>query len=358
MRYILVTLITLPLVATGCERRSVETHAKPLGALIAERTPSADKLGKMPESKRRFREAAVYLDGVPKGVLKHSELASDFLPTMEKRPSNTEFPVYSLVQYLRSIGVELPKIRELHLYGGRRVCIIAGDEVRRQKDALKFSFSRGDSGKPRMEWPTHRIEMNSTIDIVQGIVIYQEKIPPRLDRSIGALTFDDGKPVEGIPYVPEEQIIKGTRLYVDGRLAGAVKRKQIPSTFQVAGSDAHPSFHLVPYLESLGTSLKRLKTIDFVAGEDTVARYDAASWKAVADGLVFSLPRRNQGQILVRFDRPDSPSVTSKVSAILVYDRTTPPDRTIHAPIPDEEGGGREPGAGPARSMLDERDND
>src|SRR5262245_38559968 len=100
--------------ATSCSART--SPAKRLGPALAERLPAADQFGKMPEKKRRFREAAVYVDGLARGVLKHSELAPNVRPILEKR-GDTEFPVYSLSEYLASVGVDLEKIRALHLYG-------------------------------------------------------------------------------------------------------------------------------------------------------------------------------------------------------------------------------------------------
>ena len=57
-----------------------------------------------------------------------------------------------------TLGVKVDRIRVAHLLGGRdRAVIIAGDELRKHRDTLAFSFTRGDSGKPRMHWPAERM---------------------------------------------------------------------------------------------------------------------------------------------------------------------------------------------------------
>jgi hypothetical protein len=304
---------------------------------------------------KRWQDSAVYIDGRVVAVLKHSELPL----SLKSRILWDDFPMYRVAEYLQAIGVNLSKIREVHFYGGSRQAIITGAELIKFKDKLMFAFTQADRGKPRMEWPEGGgLKVNTHIDIIGALVVYQEKEPPTIHQTRREmyLAFADGKKIEGIPYVPAEENIKGTRVYVDGVLTGAAKRKTLPSDFQLPNTDAAPRFELVPYLKSLGVRTDGLRSVDFISGDDTIARIGPKAWKDVSAGLVFSLPRRNKGQMTVHFPPSNVPAPAApdggapevpnggqvRVSAITVYRRLSPPERVI-TPFEDEGSAQSEP---------------
>src|SRR5690606_3498342 len=113
-------------------------------------------------------------------------------------------------------------LRAVHFYGGRNiVCMVDGSEIRRVGDAFRFSFTRSDAGRPRLEPPVDGIRYNSFVDKIRAVAIYVDKTPPRYER--GELHFADGRrePVMGergllnIPYSDGERH-GGTRVYLDG----------------------------------------------------------------------------------------------------------------------------------------------
>ena len=291
----------------------------------------------------------MYIDGKVVAVLKHSELPL----SLKSRILWDNFPMYRVAEYLQAIGANLTKIREVHFYGGSRQAIITGSELRKFKDKLMFAFTQADRGKPRMEWPQGGLKVNTHIDIIAALVVYQDKVPPTIHRTRREmyLAFEDGKKIDGIPYVPAEENIKGTRVYMDGVLTGAAKRKTLPSDFQVPDTDADPRFELVPYLKSLGVRTEGLQAVDFIAGDDTIARMTPKAWTDASAGLVFSLPRRNKGQMMVHFPPAKGPvtSGQARVSAIAVYRRLTPPERVI-TPAEQKDSAG----TGVAQTLLEE----
>jgi len=327
-------VIALCLLASGCHK-APPPMLQPVSARIAERIPTS--FATKPETKRRFGEAVAYIDGKAVGVVKYSEIPAEL--TRKPKLLPPDFPVFPLAEYLERVGADLTRIKQVHLYGGRRVSIIDGKELLRAKDRLVFAFSQGtDGGKPRIEWPSPGVKTNTRIDTVTAIAVYQDKEPPTLhpQQYVGSfLAFEDGTPLEGIPYAPKEDVFKGTRVYVGGRLAAAVKRKSIPDAFLVEGSPVtKPQFHLVSYLESVGVSFRGAKAVDFVDGDHTIARFESTWWRDHSGQIEFSLPRRSRGRIVVHM--PESAPLSAehgnpdgaRVTAIVVHD-SVPPQRKI-----------------------------
>src|SRR5262245_15210395 len=137
-------LTALALFVGACQQVPRPPQARKLRILIAERLP-VFQVEKRPEAERRFPEAAVYLDGKPIGVIKHSYLPTTLKSHKKVLEAGYEVTRYRMVEYLESIGVKMDKIRELHLIGGRgRVAILPADEIRKHRDDLLFAFTRGN----------------------------------------------------------------------------------------------------------------------------------------------------------------------------------------------------------------------
>ncbi len=100
--------------------------------------------------KPRFGECAVYVDGEPLAVLSYGELPPNLPVHWQKVEGEDEkVPRFLMAEYLEGLGVDLRKVRELHLYGGQnRVGIVKGDELRRFARRCRFSFTRNVTGKP------------------------------------------------------------------------------------------------------------------------------------------------------------------------------------------------------------------
>jgi len=349
--------------AFACNDAPRPLLARNLRGFIVERIPPF--VERRPEHERRFREAGVYLDGKPLGVLKHSELPPSLAPVKKLLADGRYADRYRVADYLRALGVPYERLRAAHFLGGRgRAAIIEGDELRKHQSTFVFSFTRGDSGKPRMHLPPEGIRLNSTVDIISGLTLYLDKEPPAYDRKELAFHFGDGKPIEGIPYATTD--LKGTRLYLDGALVGALKRKTLPDRLLVPGSDPRaPRFSLVGWLEQMGIEPARARGIELIADEDIVTRLEGAAWERVRGEIAFSIPRHSQGQMLVHL-APGDPAVLAlgaaaetpriRISAIAVYQKsplsrsTLRPLAEILAEMGESEANGRD-GAGSARPM-------
>jgi hypothetical protein len=356
--------------------------ARKLRALIAERLPALQP-DRLPEAQRRFPEASVYVDGKPIGVIKHSELPPSLKVHKQRLDSGRDASRYRIVEYFESLGVNVARIREAHLVGGRgRAVIIAGDELRKHRDIVLFSFTREGSGKPRMHWPSQRLEINTTIDLVSTVMLYVDKPPPTYSRRDLEFSFADGKPIEGVPYALPEEALKGTRVYVDGILVGAMKRKALPNSMLMPGADlAKPSFSLAAWIASFGVDPGAVRAIELLSGEDVITRLVQKEWRDEKNTLSFTLPRRSQGKILIHLP-PEDPAVKAspsddpslKVSAVIIYKNVTAQDRRIRplaellaeekdgskAPQgggdQDEENGGNGQGKGSARGVQQDSD--
>lgn len=290
---------------------------------------------------RRFKDVPVYIDGRRVGVVRPLEVPSGLRPRLRPQPNGLPpAPRYSIAEYVEATGGDLARVKEVHLYGGRgRISIVPGDELRKHREDLLFVFTGGTRGKPRIGWPPGGIRTNGSIDLVQAVVVYQDKAPPALDGESGELHFDDGKPIDGIPYAPAEEL-KGTRFYADGALAGWMKRKTLPNSVLVPGAAIDSGlFSLAAYVESLGVDPRKVKAIELVQDDDAVARLPGRALTAEPP-LAFRLPRRNQGNLVLllplatfRDAPPGTPDpVPVRVTAVQLFLRKAPPARA-YAPL-------------------------
>jgi hypothetical protein len=232
-----------------------------------------------------------------------------------------------MLDYMKSAGVDVAKIKTVHVYGGSRVAVIGGDDFRRAGDKITFQFAQQTRGKTLINWPgTATLPINTTFDMISRVAVYIEKPAPTLNEE-GDLVLD-GKVVKGIPHAPTEESGLGTRVYLDGKLVGAMRRRSLPSKFLMPGTEpGKPArFSVAQYAESLGVDLKKAKAVDVVTGDDVVARMNPTE----AQSLAFTVPNHTHGSMLV-----DLKSATTKVSAIEFFTKE-PPARTITAPVPFE----------------------
>jgi hypothetical protein len=333
----------------GCgHKRSAPAARTATPALAAPGVdPAAAPADESKEKQPRLGEAAVYIDGKPVGVLRRQELPVKLAGHVVPVGEGYESTIYSLTEYLTALGGDPKKVRAAHLYGGSRISVVDKAEFARIGSKINFSFVQGDRGKPRVDFPPIKLNVNTTIDMLSGIAFYVDKEPPTLKD--GELVMPDGTKVAGkVPYAPEEQG-NGTRVYVDGALVGTVKRKKLTSDVAVAGNDKDPTkFSLVGYAGTLNADVKRAKSIDLVAGDDVVAHLAPEG----AKGVTFYVPSRNRGQALV--DVPQGESHTpqpARISAVQIYVKTTPPTRVI---VPLDEASDAAPSANAGRGSDDE----
>ncbi len=296
--------------------------------------PSPPMTGEPPPAMKRarFREATVYVDGNPRGILRALEMPPS-LKTHAMHSNVGTIDRYLVSEYLQVLGVDVAKVNTLHFYGGRRIAVVAGSELRRFSTTLSFEFAGGDRGKPRMHFPGGDFQVNTSVDMISGIAVYVDKEAPRFINAGGEgyLAFADGKAIDGVPYAPEEQL-KGTRVYVDGVLVSTLKRKLLPNELLVDGygSSGPAPFSLAKYLDSVGASTKGARAIDLITGDDVVQRIDGKDWDGLKKTFAFTIPARSQGQLVI--DIPSSNALKAKISTIQIFARMEPPKRWIAPP--------------------------
>jgi hypothetical protein len=286
------------------------------------------------------RRAATYVDGELRGVLRRVELSGSLRPRNKRLLDGRSAERFAVVDYLASIGVDVSRVRAVHFHGGRgRVSVVGGELLRKYRDTLLLGFTQGTRGKPALELPDDDgFRINTSIDIAQAVAVYVDRTPPVFDRALRGLVLD-GARVDGPAYVPVEEL-RGTRVYLDGRLVGALKRKTLPDALLADGSDgATPRFSLERWLASLGVTVGSVRVAEFVSGDDVVARADASRWPSAHGRLEFTIPRRSQGRLLLDFpagtaELADAHEGSGRVSAILLHTRA--PARRSIEPFPEE----------------------
>ncbi|HVY45804.1 MAG TPA: hypothetical protein VHB21_07995 [Minicystis sp.] len=368
----------------GCDARAAPPSVRSFKAIVAERLPDAipglaSPQDRMPDQQRRIKGSPVYVDGKPVGMVRLSELPPELKIRPEKVMDGREVPRWRVTEYLETAGVPLARVKAVHFLGMRgRATIITGEGLRKHGEQVLFSFTKGkEGGKARMHF-NGKLPINTQIDSLAAMLVYVDKKPPEYDGSEHFFSFDGKTPIEGLPYVEAESEPKGTRVYVDGRLEGVLKRKILPNSLLVEGYDpAKPEFSLTRWLASMKVDTGAVAAVELVSNEDVVARLDAKAWEREAPKLSFYLTRRSQGMMAIHLPADDAAAKAAaehgppgddgvvKVSAIEIYRRTRPPARDVKplwdvvqnggpgsgSPQGDGENRGNRGGQGAARGM-------
>ena len=311
--------LALGLSIAGCgQRRAQPAPAAKAPASVA--PISDDEAAADNEKRPRFGDAAVYVDGKHMGVIRAPEIPPALEGTVYDLGSGYKVRRYSFIQYAKALGLDPAKIRALHLYGGKRVAVFDGDEYRRVGDYLLFSFVNRGRGKARIHFPPMKTKANTSIDMMTAAVFYVDKEPPHLQNR--ELVMPDGTPIamDKVPYAPEEQD-KGTRIYVDSRLVGFVKRKKVTTDMVVPVHEDGPTrFSLLAYAAKLDANVEKAKSVQLIAGDDVVASLPSENAKKIT----FHVPRRNRGQAVVDLPTKQGERL-ARISAIRISVDTAPP---------------------------------
>jgi hypothetical protein len=366
----LLTAAAASAVVVGCAQKRMQPAAASTNTNVAnESPPPASEPEPVREKQPRFGESVVYIDGRAAGVVHLAELPQKLKGRIIHWPGGYESTSYGFVDYVRALGIDARRIKALHLYGGKRVVVVDRAELTRIGDGITFSFVGATRAKIRVNWPSVKLNTNTTIDMASNVAFYVDKEPPVLKD--GKLVMPDGSPVgDKVPYAPEEQG-SGTRIYVDGALSGVVKRKKITNDMLLANANADDSakaktgeetkpaadgtdrFSLLSYASKLAPSAKQIKSLDLLAGDVVVGHLDADTARTVG----FHVPAHNRGQAVV--DVPTSDGVRpARITAVQIYVNNTAPSRPVvrvdEAPEAAIGQGGRGQGGGGGSGSDDE----
>ena len=341
------SLVIAGVLGLGCSKHAATTVkpvAKAPAAEVAaapvpaqEEEHGADGDGKSQESvaqvhganKKLVHPVSVFLDGVQVGVLTQNELPPGLEARDNAREEQLEKRYYRMSEYLEKIGVPVARIKTIHMAGARdHVASLEGSELAAGKDRFVFSFGNTMSGMPMSSYATTGLKNQFRIDTIRNITIFMDKPAPALDMKHHCYLGTDGTCA---PAYDQKEVTakgKGTRVYIDGKLAGFVKRKLVDPE-GTAGED----HSLGKYLATLGADLKSVQAVEFMGGENLFARATTENMKSVSD-FTFGIPRHSHGRIVVSLP----PSIMAQgatadrkipITVVQVYRKAAPSTRSL-----------------------------
>ncbi|MFO0742551.1 MAG: hypothetical protein U0270_42150 [Labilithrix sp.] len=272
-------------------------------------------------------DAPVYVDGAQAGVFRAGEL---MVPSRTTESGDIR---WNLHDYLASIGVDMAALKSVHMYGnGDRIASLEGSEIRKDKSRFEVAFSSGDTGSPVARWTVEGLKNEFMVHEIRRIAVYVKKAPASINMTKQCHTSADGDCTAEIPY-SDGVVAKGTRIYVDGKMVGFVKRRQVTDAMIVGAPAADPSnnkYAVAKLLSAMNVDLTSVKTIEVMAGDDVIARATGERFLAKGTDTTFSLPSHNHGKIRVHVpvefqaQGSDVKDRDGLVSAVLVYKSAAP----------------------------------
>ena len=275
-----------------------------------------------------FKEAWVYVDGQPVGVLREAEFPPlpevwvdqveylDFKPG-DPPPHERIYQIrrWALADYFEAVGVDIKKIKTVLLHGGRGSVFIDGKDFRKLRNKFLFDLTGNNNLKLRVFVPDEiRPKLNTSFDRYAAISVIVDKPKPTTNEDNDVVI--DGVIAEGIPYYGQP-LRGGVRVYLDGRLAVVIKRNALGDEGRVApGKDA---WSVRGLLAARGIDAE-LAAVDVVEKNQTVSRLDAAQ----SASMVFHTDSQAQGSIILD---------NREVSALMLWSEgKVPPPRVFPSP--------------------------
>lgn len=260
------------------------------------------------EGMARWKDVGVYVDGKPIGFLTFGELPITLEPTWVKDKVSTDKPpgcpecpawkwskqrFYKFTDYLEAIGIDLRKVKVMHVYGpklSQTIVVTGKDLLSKRADGFMFRFGMDVAGKP-LPWVPEGFGNGKTPDKIAGVMIYIDRKAPTVTRDGIEL---DGKPVTGVPYYGEP-IRGGIRVYLDDRLATIIKRQELDpkQAKQSATGDLEWSFG--EFLKQKGVDTRKIVEGWVIRDE---RRSEKIPW-AELEKMMFSASSQAKGGVLL-----------------------------------------------------------
>jgi len=284
----------------------------------------------------KWKDTGVYVDGKPVGFLSFGELpigckTSWFRERVsaDKRAGTNDsgwtwarMRYFKFTDYLRAVGVDLAKVKALHVYGPKltETLVVTGRDLL-SPEANKFYFTFGGitSGKALPHAPEN-FGTGRVGDKITGVMVYVEKKPPVLIDNEGI--FLDGVEQTGVPYYGEP-VRGGVRVYLDDKLATVIKRQELDPKLATPGADGEPQWKLAAFLTSHGVDLRRVVEMWAIDNETRSHKFS----KTEVTSLTFEASSRSSGGVLL--GDKDVPA-----NAIALHSRALRPS---DMPIPEQD---------------------
>lgn len=270
----------------------------------------------------------VYVDGAQKGVLRFGDL-----PAIAN--VGTDFaPEYRLADYLAAIGVAPASVKSVFFYDATsRIASVEGTELTKQQDRFRFNFGSGTTGVAETGWETTGLKNTFIVHEIRKVAVFVAKDAPKIDKNRQCVLTPGGDCAEDVPYMVADAV-KGTRVYVDGKLAGAVKRKMISDAIAIGETeDGKKKLSLVKLGAQFGADMSGVQAVELVSGDDVVGRADAMGWAKVSDEVYFTLAQHQHGKVTVRvpasMQADASVDRDALVTSIHIFKSSTPKGKEL-----------------------------
>lgn len=314
--------VLMAALALGCSRSEAngggsQAAATPAAAPVAGAGAAAQG-DEDRDRRRRFRDALVFVDGQPAGVLKFRELPPGLAPTLITYSPTKHAVRFSVWNYVASLGVDMARLKEVHLHGGRaRASVLPRAVLEKYRNTLTIQFTQQVTGKPSIKWPDDFAEPVTPLDIITEVSVYVDREPPRWSPEDGAYRMPDGTLRSGVPFAAEKDV-GGTRLYRDGKLVTFLRRPQ--------EGDREAVRDLAAAVKEAGVDLATVVAVDLV-DEDRPTRVALA--EVAPGGLGFSFPSRSQGRMKVHVRSEGAAPREAMVSAVQLWSTPGPHGVTL-----------------------------
>jgi hypothetical protein len=219
----------------------------------------------------RWKDVGVYLDGKPIAFMTFGELPITLKPTwvkdkvsQDKPPGCPECPAwkwskqrfYKFTDYLKALGVDIRKIKVMHVYGPRlsQSIVVTGKDLQSKRaDGFMFRFGMDVAGKA-LPWNPEGFGNGKTPDKISGVMIYIDRKAPTVTRDGIEL---DGVPQNGVPYYGDP-IRGGIRVYIDDKLAAIIKRQELDPKKATTNPSGELEWNFGEFLKSKGVDASKV----------------------------------------------------------------------------------------------------
>lgn len=345
----LFAIVALSGAVVGCSKKTPEP-TKPVAPVtspvaaattkVADDRASASGEGKLDPNdpahgKRKLMglDVGVFVDGVQASVLRYGDMPS--IPS-----ENNAGKRFRLYDYVKAIGVAPESIKSIHIHGnGDRIASIEGSELLAGKGRFVFSFLSGDTGSPISRWDTDGMKNEFVVHEFRKVTIYVKKPSPAIDKARQCHLGADGECSDAVPYASGDAV-KGTRIYVDGKMVGFVKRRQLQDALIMGETkDGERKYNVKKLIAQMGVDTDGIKAVELVAGDDIIARADSEQFTKISNEFFFTLPKHNHGKVRVNVPNEIQAPATREgvsvrdalVSSVQVYKTTKPAQRELTA---------------------------
>ena len=282
---------------TAAPPASATANARVAAAKVALAAPSTPSPVPHGLRKELNLDVPVFVDGKQVSVLRYGELPPGVTETTNPAEPDSERRYFRLWDYLKAIGASPERVQALHFAGKtNEIASLEGSELRAEKDRFVFDFIGGTGGVAEPMWRVKGLKNRLHIDGFTGINVFVATKPWEIDpRERCYLDGDDCKPVARFT---SEDLKKGTRVYVDGKLTAYVKRRLLSNDALVSKAESGDAIYSMDkYLASLGIDGAHAKEIRLFAGDDFVASATGSQWAADAGKLTFYLVKHGHGKV-------------------------------------------------------------